>query len=441
MPPLTVASLGNLARKGVAQLRLLRHNPEEFLRNIRQFTNPPAFLAGLLDMPEIPPLRVEVVTPAGAIGSTVTLNVLLPSISRHGMTGGPNTVLVIGAHLAHSGIPVRFVSCDEPLASDTDWFWAHLAQLTGIPGRPAAAILSDACVAPLQIGEDDLFLASFWTTAYQAAAVLPRTRRNRFVYLIQDFEPGFYAWSSRYALALASLGLPFHAVINEATLADFLFESRVGQFADIGFRSSCVVFEPAIDRHLYKPVDTRATRPQRLLVYARPTNPRNLLGLAISALKLAAASPAFVGEWEFLAIGARGSLPPIPLGHGRVLQEAPWQDLAGYAGLLQTSDILLSPMLSPHTGYTVLEMAACGGIAITNCFATKTSIQLRALSSNIIAVDATVEGFAMGLASAAECIAAGVDRMSPIRVPNTWDDALVGVRQTILDLLAHDVDM
>ncbi len=433
---LTAASLGKLAGKSVAQLRLLRRDPEEFLRNIRQFTDPAAFLARLLDMPDIPPLRVEVVSRGNA-----TLNVLLPSIGRLGMTGGPNTVLMIGARLAHAGIPVRFVSCDVPLTSDTDWFWVHLAQITGILGRPARATLDDACAAPLRIGADDLFLASFWTTAHQAAAVLPRTRRTRFIYLIQDFEPGFYAWSSQYALALASLDLPFHAVINEATLADFLFESRVGRFADAEFRSSCTVFEPAIDRQLYKPVPANAARPKRLLVYARPTNPRNLLGLAVAALKLAAAGPGFAGDWEFLAIGARGGLPPIPLGSGRVLQEAPWRDLAGYAALLQASDILLSPMLSPHTGYPVLEMAACGGVAVTNSFATKTPMQLRALSPNILAVDATVEGFAAGLAAAAERIATGRDPIAPLNLPGTWDVALAGVQQTVLDLLADSNEL
>jgi O-antigen biosynthesis protein len=434
--------LGKLAGKSAGQLRLLRRNPEEFVRNIRQFTNPPAFLAGLLDMTEIPPLRIEVETSAGAACSTATLNILLPSIGRNGMTGGPNTVLMIGARLAHGGIPVRFVSCDVPLAADKEWFWAHLAQLTGIPGRPARATLDHACAAPLRIGADDLFLASFWTTAHQAAAVLPRTRRNRFVYLIQDFEPGFYAWSSRYAMAMATLDLPFHAVINEATLADFLFESRIGKFADGNFRSSCTVFEPAIDRRLFQPVKTLSTRPRRLLVYARPTNPRNLLGMAVAALKQAVAGPPFAGKnWEFLAIGARGSLPPIPLGEGRVLLEAPWRDLASYAGLLQTSDILMSPMLSPHTGYPVLEMAACGGVAVTNSFATKTPTKLMALSSNIIAVDATTEGFAIGLAAAAERVATGVDHMTPLRLPNTWDVALDGVQQTIHALVTDDARM
>jgi len=424
------ATLHQLLRKSLAQLKLVRRNPEEFVRNIQQFSDPPAFLAKLLDIPEITPLRVNV------IGTKVTLNVLLPAITRQGMTGGPNTVLLIGALLAHKGFPVRFVSCDVPLEPDTEWFWSHLAQLSGISDRPAEATLNDACAAPLLIGTNDLFLASFWTTAYQAAGVLPATRRSRFVYLIQDFEPGFYAWSSRYALALASLALPFDAIINEATLADYLFESRSGQFAENGFRSSCTVFEPAIDREIFRPAHCQIPRARRLLVYARPTNPRNLLGLAVSALKTTIASSVFAENWEFLAVGARGSLPNIPLGSGRVLREAPWQNLSGYAELLRASDILLSPMLSPHTSYPVLEMAASGGIAVTNSFATKTSERLKALSTNIIAVDPTVQGLSMGLTAAVERVAMGVDHTEPLHLPYLWPDALNEVQKTICNLLA-----
>ncbi len=352
------------------------------------------------------------------------------------MTGGPNTVLLIAALLAHDGIPVRFISCDAPVASDTDWFWIHLAQLTGIADRPSGAVLQDAFTSRLQIGADDLVLASFWTTAYQAADLVSKTRRDQFIYLIQDFEPGFYPWSSRYALAVASLNLRFHAVVNERTLADFLFESRIGRFSEPDFKSHCTVFEPAIDRRLFAPAMISRRQLRRMLVYARPTNPRNLLGLAVAALRTAIATPAFAGHWEFVAIGARGSLPSVPLGAGRILKEAPWRDLAGYAALLQDSDVLLSPMLSPHTSYPVLEMAACNRIVVTTSFATKTVAYLTALSPNILAVEATVEGLTQGLVAAAERVEAGQVAESSVRLPDTWEKSLTNVNSLVRDLLA-----
>jgi hypothetical protein len=44
------ATILKIAQKAVGQARLLRTNPDEFLRNIRQFTNPTAFRDRLLDI-------------------------------------------------------------------------------------------------------------------------------------------------------------------------------------------------------------------------------------------------------------------------------------------------------------------------------------------------------------------------------------------------------
>jgi hypothetical protein len=339
---------------------------------------------------------------------------------------------------ASAGIAVRFVSCDRPLEPDADWFWHHLAQLTGSAARPSNMTLRSACGEALDVGADDIFMASYWTTAHQITPLLAATRRSKFLYLIQDFEPGFYAWSSNYALALETYGMPFRAIINEASLADHLFETRTGRFADPEFRAECAVFEPAIDRRLFHPSNGDALpRPRRLLVYARPTNMRNLLGIAVTALRDAVADPIFAREWEFLSIGARGTLPDIALGGGRILREAPWQDYAGYADLLRSSDILLCPMLSPHTSYPVLEMAACGGIAVTNSFSTKTADRFVALSPNIVAVAPTASAFAAGLINAAGRIAGGAGRKGQLALPSSWEESLGDVRRLVQAMFAE----
>lgn len=426
-----LATVRKMARKVVGQAHLLRTNPDELLRNLRQFTNPAAFERQLLDMTTIPPIRIRVTEAAPP-----TLNIFLPTISRAAMTGGPNTALIIGHHLASTGIAVRFVSCDHPIEADTDWFWRHLALLTGVATRTPNIALQSACDAPLEIGSDDIFMASYWTTAHQIAPLLAATRHHSFLYLIQDFEPSFYAWSSNYALALETYALPFRAIINEASLAEHFFDTRTGRFADPTFRTACAVFEPAIDRRIFHPAQSAPlSRPRRLLVYARPTNTRNLLGIAVSALRLALTDPVFAGGWAFLSIGTRGNLPNFDLGGDRILQEVAWRDYAGYADLLQTSDILLCPMLSPHTSYPVLEMAACGGIAVTNSFSTKTAERLAALSTNIIAVAPTADAFAAGLVDAASRIAVGIERHAPLALPATWEESLAGVQRFVQAML------
>ena len=151
----------DLSRRVTGQLRLLARDPDEFLRNIRQVTAPAAFLSQLLDTPEIAPLRLDIRPSA----SPPAFNVLLPLIAPDGMTGGPNTVLMIGARLARAGAIVRFISADQPMHGEHDWFWRHLEKLTGF-ARPRSATVADAATVPLHIGSDDLFIASFWTTAH-----------------------------------------------------------------------------------------------------------------------------------------------------------------------------------------------------------------------------------------------------------------------------------
>ena len=161
-------------------------------------------------------------------------------------------------------------------------------------------------------------------------------------------------------------------------------------------RVRATVFEPATDERLFHPpIAAMPGRPKRLLFYARPTNTRNIFGLALMALRRASAHPALAG-WQFLAIGGRGSVPPMSLEGGHKLQPAPWMDYEGYAQSLREADVLLCPMLSPHTSYPVLEMAASGGLSVTNTFTTKTQAALEEVE------EAELEGILLERAEVAD---------------------------------------
>ena len=92
---------------------------------------------------------------------------------------------------------------------------------------------------------------------------------------------------------------------------------------------------------------------------------------------------------------------PVELGQGHVLQPAPWRDFDGYAAQMREADVLLSLMLSPHPSYPPLEMAACGGLVVTNSFANKTQAEFAAISPNILAPAPTIEAIGDALAEAA----------------------------------------
>ncbi len=413
---------GLLAR-AAAQLRLLRRDPERLGRNLLQYTNPAAFEARLVDILAQPPLQVSL-----RPGAPPALNVLQPVLDAAAMTGGPNTILLLAALVAEAGLTVRLVTTRAGHRTDPAWFAGHMASLLG-HAAPAGLQVRAAADRPAECGEDDLWLATHWTTAQALRPVLDRMRRTFFLYLVQDYEPGFYAWSSNHALALQTYDLPHRAIINQSLLAAHLCHQAPGRYADPRFvPDHCIVFEPAVDRRVFHPPAGGAEGARRLLFYARPTNPRNLFGLGLQALRAAVAAGAFPGAWDFCSIASRGSLGALSLGGGRVLRPAPWQSYAGYAETLRGADILLCPMLSPHTSYPVLEMAACGGAVVTTAFREKTAARLHALSPDIVGVPATLEGLAEGVRHAATPPRrTGLARQDRLALEASWHRVLAPV--------------
>ena len=416
-----VRSIGAIPGKFASHLRLLLKDPEGFGRNLLQFTNPALFEDRIVNVMDAVPMHVSV-----APDDTVPhLNVLSSALTRNGMTGGPNTIINLALRIARLGVPVRLVTTVSTSTLDEQWFRGHARQLIGDPDVPSVPIVSAADAGqPLVVGPRDMFMATHWTTAQQLKDVLPQMAVRQFFYMLQEFEPGFYAWSSNYARALETFSFDFWPIINEALLADFMLDRGFGRFASPEMRQRATIFEPAIEKRLFHPPAANGgSRPKRLLFYARPTNSRNMFGLGVMALRLASADPAF-RDWEFLSIGGRGSVPPMRLNGGHKLRPEVWMDYEGYARSLQHADVLLCPMLSPHTSYPVLEMAASGGISVTNTFETKTRAALEALSGNIVAAEPSIEAMAESLVVAADRINKGHDRADSLNMARDWSVTL-----------------
>lgn len=425
-----VQRLVRFPRRIARHARLLRDDPELFGRNLLQYVNPALFEQRLDDVLRPTPMQVSI-TPGPGAGPR--LNVLDGTWVRAGMTGGPNTVINLMLRVARLGVPVRLVTTVSATDIDPGWMRRHAAALLGGPAPELPIVAAHDPAAPLALGPGDVFLATHWRTAQQLKSVLPRLPARQFLYMLQEFEPGFYGWSSNYALAIETFGMDFWPVVNESMLADHLFAQPFGRLPDPETRRRAVVFEPAVDATLFHPPPAEApARPRRLLFYARPSNTRNMFGLGLDALRRASADPAFAG-WEFLSIGTRGSVPALKLAGGHALRPAPWVDYAGYGELLRAADVLLCPMLSPHTSYPVLEMAACGGLSVTNVFATKTAERLAALSPNIVATPATLEGLVEGLLAAAGRAAA--PRAARLDMARDWGAALDPAARRIAEIL------
>lgn len=373
------------------------------------------------DLPQFVPLNLET-----RPDLPPRLNVLIPGLTLRTMSGGPNTAVNLTYRLAQAGVPVRYVSSDIAREPDEGKLWDHFQSLTGIEERLPNVELVTAHDRgrPLVIGAGDVFLGTAWWTVQLIKRALPRMRANRFLYLIQDFEPGLYAWSTAAALAHETYEMDYRAIICGELLAEYLCANRIGRFADPAFIERCAPFEPAVDTGKFYPeLNGPRPRKKRLLFYARPQAPRNLYELGLVALKQAADRGAFpAGKWELWFMG--DNLPTADLGNGITIRQYPWSDYESYARLLRGADVGLSLMLSPHTSYPPLEMAACGASVVTNTFSVKTADRLRSISSNILPVAAELDAIVCGLLQASLLSTDLTARRAGanLGVPSNWED-------------------
>lgn len=380
------------------------------------------------------PLCLRVVRDIG----TPALNVLLPGLDVAGLTGGPNTAIRIACDVAEAGFPVRLVATDARV-SDPRAVHAHAAAMSHKKQIDSLEVVdgSDRAV-PVDIGENDLFLATFWSTAHLAHAACAVTSRDRFVYLIQDFEPLLYQASTEFALAMETYGFPHHAVVNSDLLYRFLAEHGIGQFGDEAHRSATTVLVPTPDPSLYYPVPRSADRARRLLFYTRPSAPRNMYELGLTALRHAVARGVFSDEpWEFATIG-NDRIAPVAVDDLRIIEHLGSPPIEEWARLMRESDVLLSLILSPHSGYAALEMAASGGVVVTNQLGPKNEASLARYGSHILAPPLTVEAVAAALARVPELVVAAdreraaAGRFTPEKEPVDWlTPAAIRVRELL----------
>ncbi len=387
-------------------------------------------------MPMFSPLCVEI---AASKSAHPRVNLVLPSLLMAHMSGGPNTAVNLVARLAAMGVPMRFLSSEQGVEPNRELLWNHIESLTGIDSRAMDIELGDASNPgdKAEIGENDIFFGTAWWTVQKLAPILPKMRIQKFLYLIQDYEPGLSAWSTEHSMALETYSMDMVPVVNSHVLRDHFIENRVGRFADRNFAGESLAFEPAIDRNFFFPEPKQSRRPNRLLFYARPLSAhRNLFELGVCALHNAALTGLFSdGNWELRYIG--DAVSETKIGNDVVIRASPWMAYSSYARLMRNSDVLLSLMLSPHPSYPPLEMAACGGVVVTNNYGCKTQQRMSEYGSNIFAPEPTVKALVQTLTHAANLVKSGsLDKPKSI-LPATWAESFEPVLEKLFHICMH----
>jgi hypothetical protein len=218
----------------------------------------------------------------------------------------------------------------------------------------------------------EAFLASNWWTFLNLQAILDDQARlfgdprHPGLYVVQEYEPLFYPMSSTHLFARDALSdqrRSWH-LINSSEMQAFL-----GQMGHRSERSW--LFEPALSEGLrpafsLPPVD----KVRRILVYGRPTIPRNCFSAVVEGVRRWAARHPEHGQWQVMSAGLPH--PPIPLDGTRTITPVGKLDLSAYGALLRETAVGVSLMASAHPSYPPLEMAHFGLLTLTNSFHPKT---------------------------------------------------------------------
>jgi len=335
--------------------------------------------------------EIPEITPLGAKKSSIQIkriNLFLPSINKEHVFGGISTAInffkELQANLSEE-FSYRVIITDASANDTVDAFSKYkiIDMSKDSDEKYQLVFVNDRYGKELPIWKNDIFIATAWWTAYNAKELIRIQdyfygNSYSLIYFIQDFEPGFYQWSSRYALAESTYKdeIKTIGVINSKELYDFM---KIKQYPFL----ETYYFVPKLNDKLkeFLPKLENTIKTNRILVYGRPGVVRNAFEIVVNSLKVFAQNEN-AKHWEFISLGEKHR--DIDLGNGNKLISKGKVTLGEYADYLLTSKIGLSLMISPHPSYPPLEMAYFGLKTITNSYENK---NLSYMHENILNVD------------------------------------------------------
>lgn len=318
------------------------------------------------------------------------INLLLPSINSEHVFGGISTALKFFEQLADElGYDRRIILVDAVPNEEAveqyqkkykfvNWKDSSLEERQIVPYA-----YRQGCTLP--VSENDYFMFTGWWTAHCAQEAYEFFEEkegihpNLFLNFIQDYEPGFYAWSTRFLLADATYKneYPQIAVFNTKLLQEY-FHHNGYHFAQE------FAFDPVLNNQLKDHLDkleNSIAKKKQILIYGRPSTERNAFSLIVAALRKWVELQQDAEEWTVLSAGEEHG--KVNLGKGMFLQSVGKLTLQEYAKVLEESYAGISLMASPHPSYPPLEMSVFGVKVITNTFANK---DLGQFNDNIVSM-------------------------------------------------------
>ncbi|MHB8858184.1 MAG: rhamnosyltransferase WsaF family glycosyltransferase [Thermoleophilia bacterium] len=319
------------------------------------------------------------------------LTLVIPSVDRQHLFAGSWTALkifweTVRAHEYRARIICSDRPYDPKALEGLDFITS--GELAGIESWHREA--GGYCEAE----DDEIFIVTAWWTAY---ALKRLELTHKVYYLVQDFEPSFYPWSQHYLLARETYDFKYSKIVNTSILYEFMRERGCLESGD------AIYFEPAIDTEMFFPGDSRnytTSGKAVILVYGRPSVPRNLFNVACMSLQQFFRTYPIYREKveEIVSVGEEHEDFMVDR---FVVSSRGKMSLAEWASLARASDVGVSLMSSPHPSYIPLEMVASGMVVVSNDMYNK---NLSKVNGNFVTSEPRVEDIV-------DCLKEALDRL------------------------------
>ncbi len=301
----------------------------------------------------------------------VRLNIVTDDIGKKSLFGGVATSLILATMLCvRNGWTLRIVTRWTP-CNLGDYY--TFLNIYGLDAPKKVEAYSDERQSGtefnyrLPVSDKDIFLATSW---WSAKSILESKINNRIMYIIQEEETFFYAYSDdRFWCEQIMKSDRIDYIVNSKLLFDYLKNHGYDTLTQ-----NAMFFEPAFSEKLYHPdektFDAKDMRKRKMFFYGRPMNPRNLYYFGLECLDEALKRGIIDTDiWDIYLAGY--DVEDICFSNGYIPKmngAMPWN---AYAAFARTVDLSFSLMYTPHPSYPPFDMLCSGAVVLTNEFENK----------------------------------------------------------------------
>lgn len=314
--------------------------------------------------------ELKAIVPIAESEKGLRFNLVLPTLRKTKVFGGIlTTIKILNKLIAKFDVNARVIVV---LNERYNKKWTYKVEGYGYNNEAENQLVFLDNTDKLSVRKNDIFIFTSWRTAYLMMPVLNWQIRNyklidrKAIYLIQDYEPGFFPWSTDYLLAESTYKTNPENIIalyNSKELFDYFKRKGYG-FAVERY------FSPSLNEELKKKLlnSERRKKNKQIMIYGRPSEHRNAFEIIKGALIIWSEQYPKAKEWTIISLGEDYEDVLLKNNRIKVLGKV---SLDEYAEILLSSYAGISLMVSPHPSYPPLEMSTFGVQTITNSFKNK----------------------------------------------------------------------